>query len=120
MAEGLARASAPQGWDVHSAGSEPGLLHPLAIEAMREVGIDIGAHHSKGFDEVPLGSVDVVVTLCTDEVCPTTPPNVKRLHWPLTDPAGEGDMIRHQLEAFRTVRDEIKQRLEGFWTEHAA
>ncbi len=118
MAEGLARATAPEGWLAYSAGSEPGLVHPLAVEAMGEIGIDISAHRSKGTDEVPLDEADVVVTLCDEEACPTVPGNAQKLHWPLPDPAADREMIRYQVDAFRSVRDEIRQRLESFWKEH--
>ncbi|UCD25512.1 MAG: arsenate reductase ArsC [Gemmatimonadota bacterium] len=118
MAEGLARASAPVGWSVFSAGSQPAIVHPLAIVVMEEIGIDITGHRSKGLDDVPLGEADFVITLCADEVCPVVPGSVHRLHWPLPDPASEGEMIRDQIEAFRKVRDEIKRRLTAFWAEH--
>lgn len=120
MAEGLARASAPADWRIHSAGSAPGLLHPLAIEAMREIDIDISRQRSKGMDDVPLDRADVLVTLCAEEVCPIVPPKVERLHWPFPDPANQGDMIRHQLDAFREVRDGIRERIDAFWREHAS
>jgi arsenate reductase len=119
MAEGLARATAPDGWLIYSAGSDPGLVHPLAVEAMREVDIDIRTHRSKGTDEIPLDEADVIVTLCSEEVCPTVHGNAERLNWPLPDPAAEREMIRYQVDAFRSVRDEIKRRLESFWTEYA-
>ncbi|UCG87050.1 MAG: arsenate reductase ArsC [Gemmatimonadota bacterium] len=117
MAEGLARSAAPAGWRIYSAGSEPSVVHPLAIEAMREIGIDISAQRSKGIDEVPLGEADVVITLCAAEVCPAVSGGAQRLHWPLPDPAAQGEMIRYQVEAFRETRDEIKRRLDTFWTE---
>ena len=118
MAEGLARATGPKSWRVFSAGSEPGLVHPLAIEIMREVDIDISGHRSKGLDEVPIDEADLIVTLCEEEVCPVVQGPAKLLHWPLPDPASEGEMIRYQLDAFRSVREEIKQRLESLWSEH--
>jgi arsenate reductase len=118
IAEGLSRATAPQGWRIFSAGSQPGLVHPLAIEVLREIDIDIGDHRSKGLDEVPIDEADVIVTLCEEEVCPVVHGPAKRLHWPLPDPASEGEMIRYQLDAFRSARDEIKQRLQSLWTEH--
>jgi len=119
MAEGLARASAPAGWRVHSAGSAPGLTHPLAVEAMREIDIDISRQRSKGLDDVPLEGAAVIVTLCAEEVCPVVPGSqVERLHWPFPDPANQGDMIRHQMDAFRAVRDRLRERIEAFWHQH--
>lgn len=119
MAEGLARATAPDGWQVYSAGSSPGVIHPMAVEAMEEIDIDIGAQKSKGFDDVPLDSAAVIVTLCDEEVCPTVPPGARHLRWPHPDPAAGGDQIRFQLEAFRTVRDKLKQQVDAFWRENA-
>lgn len=117
MAEGLARASAPPGWRVFSAGSKPSIVNPLAIEALREIGIDISHHRSKGMDAVPLDEADVVVTLCEEEVCPVVPAGAEHLDWALRDPAGAGDQIRFQMDAFRDTRDEIKLRLDSFWIE---
>ncbi len=114
MAEGLARATAPPGWAVSSAGTNPGRLNPLATTVMAEVGIDISAHHSKGLDEVSVEGADLVVTLCSEEACPTTPPEVKRLNWALPDPAAAGPE-EERLEAFRTARSEIQRRLAALW-----
>jgi arsenate reductase len=119
MAEGLARASAPNGWRVFSAGSDPRLVHPLAVEVMREIDIDISEHRSKGLEEIPVDDAHVIVTLCDEEVCPTAPASTHQLHWPLPDPAVEGEMVRYQIDAFRAVRDQIKQRLDEFWAEYA-
>jgi arsenate reductase len=119
MAEGLARASAPAGWRVFSAGSQPAVLHPLAVEVMREIGIDITSHRSKGLDEVPLSEADFVITLCADEVCPVVGGTTNRLHWPLPDPAAQGEMIRYQVEAFQNTRDEIRRRIHSFWQDQS-
>ncbi len=70
MAEGLARSLAPSGVKVSSAGSAPSKLNPLAVKALAELGLDISAHSSKSVDDIPPGDVDVVVTLCAEEVCP--------------------------------------------------
>lgn len=117
MAEGLARASAPPGWRMFSAGSNPSIVNPLAIEALREIDIDISHHKSKGMDEVPMDEADIVVTLCEDEVCPVIPAGAEHLDWALPDPAGAGDQIRFQMDAFRDTRDEIKVRLDSLWVE---
>ena len=108
MAEGIARSLAPAGVSVSSAGSEPSSVRPEAVEALREIGIDISAHRSKAVDEVDT-SVDAVVTLCAEEVCPVWLGHAMRIHWGLPDPAaihGEG-----RLQAFRDTRDELKTRL---------
>ena len=100
-----------------SAGSNPSIVNPLAIEALREIDIDISHHKSKGMDEVPMDEADIVVTLCEDEVCPVIPAGAEHLDWALPDPAGAGDQIRFQMDAFRDTRDEIKGRLDSLWVE---
>ncbi|PYO82628.1 MAG: low molecular weight phosphatase family protein [Gemmatimonadetes bacterium] len=109
MAEGLARAMAPEGYRFLSAGSEPGRLNPLAVEALHERGIDISHHRAKGLDAIPLDEVDVIVTLCAEEVCPVVPGVVRRLHWPLRDPSG--------LAAFRDARDRLTTLLPQLWND---
>jgi arsenate reductase (thioredoxin) len=109
MAEGLARAMAPAGYRFLSAGSEPGVLNPLAVAALREVDIDISHHRSKGLEGIALEQVDTIVTLCAEEVCPFVPGAVQRLHWPLPDP--------HDLAGFRTARDELRRRLPALWSD---
>ena len=115
MAEGLARATAPPGWTVSSAGTNPGRLNPLATAVMAEVGIDISAHRSKRLDEVSVEGADLVVTLCSEEACATTPPGVKRLNWALPDPAAADGPEEERLETFRTARSEIQRRLAALW-----
>jgi arsenate reductase len=117
MAEGLARASAPSDWRVFSAGSEPSIVNPLAIESLREIDIDIADYRSKGLDAVPMDEADIVVTLCDEEVCPVVPHGAEHLDWALPDPAGPRDQIRFQMDAFRETRDEIKRRLESLWND---
>ncbi len=87
MAEGLARQFLEGDIEVMSAGSRPATVNPLAIEAMAELGIDISDHYSKSVDDIDINTVDLVITLCSDEVCPVLPGRVRRLHWPVTDPA---------------------------------
>jgi arsenate reductase (thioredoxin) len=107
MAEGLARSMAPPGYRFLSAGSDPGTVNPLAIQALAEERIDISTHRAKGLERVSLDKVDTVVTLCAEEVCPVVPGQVSRLHWPLPDPK--------DLPSFRTVRDELRRRLPRLW-----
>jgi arsenate reductase len=107
MAEGLARSMAPPGYHFLSAGSDPGTVNPLAIQALAEERIDISTHRAKGLASVSLDEVDTVVTLCAEEVCPVVPGQVSRLHWPLPDPK--------DLPSFRTVRDELRRRLPRLW-----
>ena len=107
IAEGLARAILPASVKVASAGSEPGQLNPLAVEALSETGIDISGHCSKSLSDVSPESADLIVTLCAEEVCPFAPGPGKRLHWPLSDPSATGD-----IAAFRMARDQIRGRIE--------
>ncbi len=116
MAEGLARAIAPLGFRFHSAGSEPGVLHPLAVTALAEEGIDIAHHRAKGLVAIPLGDMDVIVTLCAEEVCPIVPGDVRRLHWALPDPARAPGSDAERLAAFRATRDRLKQLLPALWS----
>ncbi len=107
MAEGLARTILPASVEVASAGSAPGLLNPLAVEALSETGIDIAHHRSKPLSDVSPETADLIVTLCAEEICPFVPGPVRRLHWPIADTSVAGDIV-----AFRTARDQIKGRIE--------
>jgi arsenate reductase len=111
MAEGVARSLAPAGVKVSSAGSAPSKLNPLAVKALAELGLDISSQYSKSVNDVPPGEVDVVVTLCAEEVCPVFLGQAMRVHWGLPDPAGvQGDEAA-RLQSFREVRDELRRRL---------
>ncbi len=114
MAEGFARQLAGDRWEVASAGIEPSVVHPRAIAVMAEVGIDISRHASKAIDPDRLAHAALVVTLCGDaeERCPLTPPHVRRVHWPLPDPAKASGSEAEVYGAFRAVRDEIGQRVQ--------
>lgn len=114
MAEGLARSLLGEQATVMSAGSAPSRVNPHAIEAMAEIGIEISDHRSKPVDGIDPGSIDLVVTLCAEEVCPALPGRVRRLHWPITDPAStDPSLSPDDLRArFRTARDQIKARIE--------
>lgn len=109
MAEGLARAMFADTAEIFSAGSVPTHVNPSAITAMAEIGIDISSHTSKAVADINAGSMDLIITLCADEVCPVVPGRVERLHWPLPDPAGAPPA--EALQKFRDVRDEIQRRL---------
>jgi arsenate reductase (thioredoxin) len=111
MAEGIARSLAPQGVNVSSAGSAPTSVRPQAIRALREIGIDISGLRSKGLDAIDAGSVDAVITLCAEEVCPVFLGKAHRIHWGLPDPAGVTGTEETRLDAFRSVRDELLRRL---------
>lgn len=116
MAEGLLRHDAGNRFEVASAGIEPSRVRREAIEAMREIGIDISEHRSKSVDEFAGEEFDYVITVCdnANERCPIFPGNTKRIHWSFDDPAAaEGDEDT-RLAVFRRVRDEIRQRLRVF------
>jgi arsenate reductase len=116
IAEGIARKLAPEGVTVHSAGSQPGRLNPLAVRVMAEIGIDLSGHLSKGLGAVPIDAITTVITLCAEEVCPAFPRAVEKLHWPLPDPAAVAGDDEARLAAFRAVRDELKRRLLALWS----
>jgi arsenate reductase len=111
MAEGIARSLAPTGVTISSAGSKPSRVNPLAIRALDEIGIDIRGHFSKSVDTIPPDGVEVVITLCAEEVCPVFLGKARRIHWGLPDPAGRGATEEAQLQSFREVRDELGRRL---------
>ena len=116
MAEGLLRHMAGDRFEVASAGVSPTRVRPEAIEAMREVGIDISNHRSKSVDEFAGSEFDYVITVCdnANEQCPVFPGTTKRIHWSFDDPAAaEGDATE-KLAVFRRVRDEIQDRIAGF------
>jgi arsenate reductase (thioredoxin) len=106
LAEGLARRLFGDRAVIQSAGSEPSTINPLAIEVLEEVGIDSTGQQAKSLDEIDTANVDLVITLCAEEVCPVLPSRARRLHWPISDPAAVGT-----LDAFRRARDEIAARL---------
>jgi arsenate reductase len=112
MAEGIAHSLAPQGVNVSSAGSSPASVRPQAIRALKEIGIDISGHRSKGLNSIDAGSVDAVITLCAEQVCPVFLGKAHRLHWGLPDPAAVAGTEETRLNAFRSVRDELLSRLK--------
>jgi arsenate reductase (thioredoxin) len=115
MAEGLARKILGEGVEVMSAGSRPSNVNPYAIEAMAEVGIDISGHRSKSVDDIDPASIDLVVTLCAEEVCPVLPGRVQRLHWPIVDPASKDPALTPEdfRIRFSTAREQIAARLQA-------
>ncbi len=97
----------------------PSQLNPYAVASMAELGIDISGQQSKSVDTIDPETIDMVVTLCAEEVCPILPGRVKRLHWPIDDPAsttGDPDAEEIRLR-FRSARDLIKARLEELSTQ---
>jgi len=112
MAEGLARSILRKSFSIQSAGSSPSFVHPLAIQVMQEIGIDISKQRSKSVTEIKTESIDLVITLCQEEVCPTLPQKTKILHWALPDPARLKGTTEDNLVAFRSVRDQIHSLLK--------
>ncbi|WP_243317440.1 arsenate reductase ArsC [Geothrix paludis] len=118
LGEGLARQLFP-GFRVQSAGSWPSRVNPYAIEVLAERGIDASAHTSKPVSDIDPASVDLVITLCAEEVCPAFLGKAERLHWPIPDPASDDPSLTPEdLRArFRAARDEIARRLEALGRE---
>ncbi|MCP3916772.1 MAG: arsenate reductase ArsC [bacterium] len=114
MAEGLARELFGAAATVASAGSAPSRVNPYAVEVMREVGIDLTTHASTSVQDVNPEAVDVVITLCAEEVCPAFLGGAKRLHWPIPDPASDDvELAREEmLLRFRAARDTIRSKLQ--------
>ena len=110
MAEGLAKRIFGERTEVLSAGSNPAHVNAHAAEAMAEVGIDIAGQFSKSVDTIDLTGLDLVVTLCAEEVCPVLPVRVQQLHWPIPDPAAEDD--RDAKSRFRATRELIREKIE--------
>jgi len=119
MAEGLARKILGERAEVSSAGSNPASVNPHALEVMAEIGIDITGQCSKSVDTIDLSGLDLVVTLCAEEVCPVLPGHIRRLHWPIADPAAEAsdaEAPAHKSAPqarFRAARDLIKEKIEA-------
>jgi arsenate reductase len=113
MAEGFARALGGNNVEVYSAGLFPVGVNPYAIKVMREINIDISGQLSNAIDTELLNRMDLVITLCgnAEAQCPTTPPGIKRLHWPVNDPVGTVGTEDQILREFRRARDEIKTKI---------
>jgi arsenate reductase len=116
MAEGLARMICGSRVAVQSAGSEPSLVNPYAIEVMAELGVDLTTHSSKSVQTIDPQSVGTVITLCAEEVCPAFLGQARRLHWPIPDPASKDPTLTREelLTRFRTARDTLRGMLERF------
>ena len=111
MAEGILRAAAGDIITVHSAGSNPaGYVHPQAIAALAEIGIDISAHTSKHMNDFLKRNIDTVITVCgkAEQACPMFPGQVHRYHWGFDDPAHATGTEEEIEKAFRRARDQIQ------------
>lgn len=117
LAEGILRHAAGDLLDVQSAGSNPaGYVHPLAIKAMAEIGIDLSGHQSKHLSEFLAQDVETVITVCgnADQACPVFPGQLNRHHWGFDDPAHAQGSEEEQMQVFRRVRDEIRRVFEAY------
>ena len=114
MAEGLLRARGGERFAVSSAGTHPSVVHPLAIQVMREIGIDISQQTSKGAISFLGQPIQYVITVCDSakEQCPIFPGTFKYLHWSFPDPAAVEGSQEEQLAAFREARNAIVSRID--------
>ena len=119
MAEGLLRLDGGGRFEVESAGTHPTSVRPEAVEAMREIGVDISGQRSKSVDEFAGREFDFVITVCDNakENCPIFPSKTERVHWSFEDPAAAVGGDQERLAVFRRVRDEIRDRLREWMSE---
>ena len=116
MAEGFARDLGKGLLEPYSAGLAPSKVNPYAIKIMQELGIDISRQTSKAIDVQLLQQMDIIITLCghAEDMCPMTPPGIKRIHWPIDDPVKSIGTEEEILNEFRKTRNEIKTRINEF------
>ena len=119
MAEGLLRHMAGNKFEVYSAGSHPSRLHPASVAVMAERNIDIAHHTSETINDYLETGIDIVITVCDNaqQICPTFPGNVQRIHWGLDDPYHGWGAEPEDLLPYRETRDELKDRIKVFLTE---
>ena len=120
LAEGILQAAVGESAEVASAGSDPaGYVHPMAVEVMKEIEIDISAHTSKHLDEFLQREVHTVITVCgnADQACPIFPGQAEKHHWPFDDPAKATGSEEEIRAVFRRVRDEIRAKFEAYAAE---
>ncbi len=120
MAEGILKSVAGEILNVQSAGSDPaGYVHPLAIKALGEIGIDISANSSKHMNDFLDQEVETVITVCgnADQACPSYPGQSNRHHWPFTDPAKAEGSEEEIWKEFQKVRDEIEKKFTAYGKE---
>ena len=111
MAEAAAKHVADGSWEIWSAGSHPsGRVHPVAVETMKELGMELSSHHSKGLADVPQQLWDYVVTMGCGDACPQLPA-ARRIDWQIPDPA------RQPIEAYRSIVDLIERQVHELLAE---
>ena len=116
MAEGFARELGRGLIEPYSAGLIAAGVNNRAVRVMKEAGIDISEQKSEEINEALLRSMDIIITLCgnAEESCPYTPPEIKRLHWPIKDPVGTIGTEEEIMKEFRRARDEIRDKIAEF------
>ena len=120
IAHGLLNNIAGDRFEVFSAGLSPNKVHPMTIEVMKEIDIDISHHTSDHLDDYLDKDVDVVITTCDDanESCPFFPGNVERLHWSIDDPFESWNVEKSNIQLFRDTRNKIEERVRSFLDKH--
>jgi arsenate reductase len=115
MAEGWTRQLGNSLVEVQSAGIEAHGKNPYAIAVMKESGINISGQESTVISDEMVQDADVIVTVCghADEQCPTLPPGMKKVHWPLVDPANAVGTEMEIMDQYRATRDEVETRVRG-------
>ena len=121
IAHGLLNNIASDRFDVFSAGLSPNKVHPMAIEVMKEINIDISHHTSDHLDDYLDKSIDVVITTCDDanESCPFFPGNVMKLHWSIDDPFESWIVEESNIQLFRDTRNKIEEKMRSYLEKHA-
>ncbi len=117
MAEALVNHDLAGRVEAFSAGTEPSIVHPMAVAVMRELGIDISGARSKGLDEFANERFDYVITLCSqaDETCPVFFGGTKKIHLGFPDPAAVTGTESEKLDVFRKIRDQIREQIIEFF-----
>jgi arsenate reductase len=118
MAEGIAKRLLKDDVIIQSAGTEPKVIHPLAIQVMKEIDIDISHQQSKSLDAINSEIVEYVITLCAEEACPIYLRAIPQVHWPLPDPGAFKGTEEEKLGFFRKTREELLKRIKQFIKEN--
>ena len=115
MAEGLAKHFLSKDLTIHSSGSNPTTVNPIAIKVMQEINIDISTHYSKSYDNLPQQfkeDLNLVITLCKEEICPILPKNIEHIHLSIDDPANSSYFTEEeQILNFRKIRNKLKEKI---------
>ncbi len=120
LAEGIMRHYRGGEFEVFSAGTDPQSVHPKTIEVLREIGIDSSGQQSKHIDDLSTKDFDYIITLCSSAAqnCPVFLSKGAKMHHGFSDPAAAGGTVLDILQAFRKVRDEIREFISSFDPKH--